>query len=462
MKTWVRKTLSVGVLTAGALLLAPTAAQAADIQQASTSDGDTDGILNNASVAAPIDIPINLCSVAVGVLGDGYAASECANELPEHSITQGSGGGDVDGIANNLQVAAPIQVPVNVIGVAAGILGDASAEGKGHNGGSAETESTTITEHGAKRHGGQGQGAGGNDVDGIGNNLSVVAPIHVPVNAGGIAVGDAKSAAKLSNGGWAEGHGGAEGGITQNTGGGDVDGILNNAAVAVPVDVPINLCGVAVGLLGDGEAAADCKNEGSNWGEAGIHQGGGAGDVDGVLNNLQVAVPVNVPINICGIAAGVLGDGEAAAQCSNGGDNGGDNGNGVSPEQPDSHYPGDDEEPADEAPADEEPADEEPADEKPADEKPADEKPADEAPADEEPMDEEPVDEEPVDDGSGNPSGDYDGVSPDAYGAGADAAAGRHSAESMELPVVGGLTKGGTNSLTNGLQLQNLVGGLLG
>ncbi|GAB7049333.1 hypothetical protein [Catenuloplanes indicus] len=437
MKTWVRKTLSVGVLTAGALLLAPTAAQAADIQQASTSDGDTDGILNNASIAAPIDIPINLCSVAAGVLGDGYAASECSNELPEHSITQGSGGGDVDGIGNNLQVAAPIQVPVNVIGVAAGILGDASAEGVGKNGGSAETESA-ITERGTKRHGGgQGKSAGGHDVDGIGNNLSVVAPIHVPVNVGGIAVGDAKSAAKLSNGG--HGHGGAEGAaIMQNTSGGDVDGVLNNASVAVPVDVPINLCGVAVGLLGDGEAAADCKNEGSHWGEAGIHQGGGSGDVDGALNNLQVAVPVNVPINICGIAAGVLGDGEAAAQCSNGGDEG----NGVSPEQPDSHYPGDDEEPTDEEPVDEEPVDEEPVDE--------------------EPVDEEPVDEEPVDDGSGDPSGDYDGVSPDAYGDGADAAAGRHSAESLELPVVSGLTKGGNNSLGNGLPVQNLLSGLLG
>lgn len=442
MKTWVRKTLSVGVLTAGALLLAPTAAQAADIQQATTSDGDTDGILNNASVAAPIDIPINLCSVAVGVLGDGYAASECENEVPEHSITQGSGGGDVDGIANNLQVAAPIHVPVNVIGVAAGILGDASAEGTGKNGGSAETESTHVTERGAKRHGAQGQGAGGHDVDGIGNNLSVVAPIHVPVNIGGIAVGDAKSAAKLRNGG--QGHGGAEGAaIMQNTGGGDVDGILNNASVAVPVDVPINLCGVAVGLLGDGEAAADCKNEGSNWGEAGIHQGGGSGDVDGVLNNANVAIPVNVPINICGIAAGVLGDGQAAAQCANGGDEG----NGVSPEQPDSHYPGDDEEPTDESPVDEEPTDEEPVDEEPTDEAP---------------VDEEPVDEEPVDDGSGDPSGDYDGVSPDAYGDNADAAAGRHSQESLVSPLQG-LTKGGsTDANLAGLPLGNLLGSLSG
>jgi hypothetical protein len=421
MKTWVRKTLSVGVLTAGALLLAPTAAQAADIQQASSNDGDTDGILNNAQIAAPIDIPVNLCSIAVGVLGDGYAASECSNDLPEHSITQGGGGGDVDGIANNLQAAVPISVPVNVIGVAAGILGDASAEGVGKNGGHA-TESSQVEEHGKA----QGKNWGSADVDGIGNNLQVFAPIHVPVNAGGIAIGDAKSAAKLSNGGWAKGHGAGEGtAITQGVGGGDTDGVLNNAQVAVPVNVPINLCGVAVGLLGDGEAAADCNNaSGGGWGEHGITQGVGGGDTDGILNNLQVAVPVDVPINICGVAAGVLGDGEAAAQCSNGGP--GDD-TGVSPEGPDSHYPSDDEEPTDESP-----------------------------------VDEEPMDEEPVDDNSGDPSGDYDGVSPDAYGDGADA--GRHaSRESFSLPVVSELNKGGaSNNALGGLPVQGLLSGLLG
>ncbi|MDR7280084.1 hypothetical protein [Catenuloplanes atrovinosus] len=457
MKTWVRKTLSVGVLTAGALLLAPTAAQAADIQQATSSDGDTDGVLNNLQVAAPIDVPINLCSVAAGVLGDGYAASECSNQLAEHSITQGATG-ETNGILNNAQVAVPVQVPVNVIGVAAGVLGDASAEGVGKNGGSAATESARA------EHKAQGQAAGGGDVDGIGNNIQAYVPVHVPVNAGGIAIGDAKSAAKLSNGGGANGHGAGEGAAIQQSAGGETNGILNNAQVAVPVDVPINLCGVAVGLLGDGEAAADCKNSGGGAGEGGIVQGTGGGETDGVLNNLQVAVPVNVPINICGIAAGVLGDGEAAAQCGNGDDNG----TGVSPEQPDSHYPGDDEEPADEEPTDEEPVDEEPADEEPADEEPTDEapvdeEPADEEPADEEPVDEEPVDEEPVDDGSGNPSGDYDGVSPDAYGDGADAAAGRHARESLALPGLDGLTKG-NNSDANlgGLPLASVISGLLG
>ncbi|MFI5841014.1 hypothetical protein ACIA8K_15045 [Catenuloplanes sp. NPDC051500] len=431
MKTWVRKTLSVGVLTAGALLLAPTAAQAADIQQASSNDGDTDGILNNAQIAAPIDIPVNLCSIAAGVLGDGYAASECSNDLPEHSITQGGGSGDVDGIGNNLQAAVPIAVPVNVIGVAAGILGDASAEGVGKNGGHA-TESAQVTEHGNAHS----KNWGSADVDGIGNNLQVFAPIHVPVNAGGIAIGDAKSAAKLSNGGWAKGHGAGEGtAITQGVGGGDTDGVLNNAQVAVPVNVPINLCGVAVGLLGDSEAAADCDNaSGGGWGEHGITQGVGGGDTDGILNNLQVAVPVDVPINICGVAAGVLGDGEAAAQCSNGtqGDD-----TGVSPDSPDSHYP-DDEEPTDESPVDEEPTDESPADE-------------------------EPVDEEPVDDNSGDPSGDYDGVSPDAYGDGADA--GRHSSrESLALPVLGGKSGGSnasglpTGDLLSSLNLSSLLG----
>jgi hypothetical protein len=77
MKTWVRKTLSIGVLAAGALLLAPGAAHA-DVRPESAAvaehgwpgqdSGNNSGFLN---------IPINLCGNALGLFGSADADASC-------------------------------------------------------------------------------------------------------------------------------------------------------------------------------------------------------------------------------------------------------------------------------------------------------------------------------------------------------------------------------------------------
>ena len=94
MKTWVRKTLSVGVLAAGALLLAPTAAQADTWQNSS----DNNGIANGLQAYAPIDIPINACGNALGILGEANAAAQCSNGTGgnggHHGGHHGGNGGD--------------------------------------------------------------------------------------------------------------------------------------------------------------------------------------------------------------------------------------------------------------------------------------------------------------------------------------------------------------------------------
>jgi len=151
MKTWVRKTLSVGVLAAGALLVAPTAAQA----EIGMISWDNDGIANGTQVAVPIQVPVNVCGTGVGaVLGLGTGSALCSNgaahdvnvdgdqdpqywaaadqkqakkaKKAKHESARTEGAwmvtGDNDGILNGTQVYAPIQVPVNICGTGVGAL----------------------------------------------------------------------------------------------------------------------------------------------------------------------------------------------------------------------------------------------------------------------------------------------------------------------------------------------------
>ena len=71
MKSWVRKTLSVGVLAVGALLLAPGAAQAGG----PPDNSGTFAVLNGIQLSVPVTICGN--SVALAGLADSGAA--CAN-----------------------------------------------------------------------------------------------------------------------------------------------------------------------------------------------------------------------------------------------------------------------------------------------------------------------------------------------------------------------------------------------
>jgi hypothetical protein len=111
----------------------------------------------------------------------------------------------------------------------------------------------------------------------------------------------------------------------------DNNGIANGTQVYAPISLPVNLSGNAIGVLGEGNAAAASSNESGRTG-GGIHQD--SSDNNGILNGTQIAAPVHVPVNVCGNALGILGEANASAACSNGGhgghnggDNGGDDGN---------------------------------------------------------------------------------------------------------------------------------------
>src|SRR2546421_248715 len=153
MKTWVRKSLKVGILSAGFLLIGGAAANAA-------STTDNFGVLGGNQVQAPIQAPISITGNAISLLGSAQAS--------------GSGGSSVSGGAGGpgTPVAAPIPVPISIAGTAIGRLGRASASGSAGAGA-----------------GGGASGAGSTgDNFGVGSGNQVPPVINVPVDVCGNAV----------------------------------------------------------------------------------------------------------------------------------------------------------------------------------------------------------------------------------------------------------------------------------
>jgi hypothetical protein len=221
MNTWVRRSLNVGALTAGALLASGAAGAAAQAGPSMTST-DNVGIGNGTQLLLPVQAPINICGNAVAVAGvasadcEGGSAASLDPEWGYDHYRRHSGGGptmisnDNVGILNGTQVYAPVQVPINACGNAVGVLGVAGA---GCEGG-AEAELDDDRHREGKGHG-KGKGNGGYE--------EAERPKAEAVAASS---GDATM-------------------ITS----GNV-GVLNGTQALVPVQIPINVCGNAISVLG--------------------------------------------------------------------------------------------------------------------------------------------------------------------------------------------------------------------
>ncbi|BCJ43655.1 hypothetical protein GCM10010168_40360 [Actinoplanes ianthinogenes] len=281
-KTWVRKTLSVGIMAAGALLMAPVAAQAgqAGFAPSAGQDGVTQvsytnlGALNGTQFAAPVTAPINMNGNAIALGGISRATGAGVNRVEGghrsrggNDITQRSAGNV--GFLNGTQIAVPITMPINQNGNADSLFGISDARGTGVN---------HVQEH-----------------------------------------------SRVSGGGWNDG-------INQATGGNV--GFLNGTQIAVPITIPINQCGNADSVFGVSQARATCANfvggSGRGFqveGQRRIVRGDGGWDNGvnqssfgniGFLNGSQFAAPVIAPINACGNSlGGLLGASSAQAFCVN-------------------------------------------------------------------------------------------------------------------------------------------------
>jgi hypothetical protein len=248
MNTWVRRSLNVGALTAGALLASGAAGAAAQAGPSMTST-DNVGIGNGTQLLLPVQAPINICGNAVavaGVAGAGCEGGSAASLDPEWGYDhyrRHSGGGPAAmpaaslrsdattstdrnvGILNGTQVYAPVQVPINACGNAVGVLGVAGA---GCEGG-AEAE---LGGDRPEKHYGKGKGKGKGKGHGKGHGGYEEAE-HPDAEAVAASSGDATM-------------------ITS----GNV-GVLNGTQALVPVQVPINVCGNAISVLGVAHAGCE-------------------------------------------------------------------------------------------------------------------------------------------------------------------------------------------------------------
>lgn len=169
------------------------------------------------------------------------------------------------GALNGTQVYAPISIPVDVCGNAIAIAGLSRARCKG---GASVTSGGSHHKptHGYRTSGGWGEGGGkgghsGGKVDmrsvgnfGLGNGNQVFAPISVPIDVCGNAVAALGAAQAQCKGGATVKRPGGHGVKMKSAGN---FGILNGNQAFVPISVPVNVCGNAVGALGF--AQAQCK-----------------------------------------------------------------------------------------------------------------------------------------------------------------------------------------------------------
>lgn len=234
MKPWVRNSLNIGALTAGALLASGAAAQAGPTMTTT----DNLGVLNGTQALVPIQAPIDICGNAVAAAGAAFAACEggaAAALDPEWTFDhyrseQASGGPTLTstgntGIGNGTQLYAPIQVPIDVCGNAVAVLGAASGSCTG---------GASASQNGGK----PGEQKPGKP--GYGYDRTKPADEE-----------EAEPAGEPQ----AEVVAASTGGATM-TSSGNV-GLLNGTQALVPIQLPINICGNAIAILGT--AQAECE-----------------------------------------------------------------------------------------------------------------------------------------------------------------------------------------------------------
>jgi hypothetical protein len=282
----------------------------------------TDGrhsVLGGNQVTAPITAPVNLCGNAVAIFGEATAGCRGGAFVKNGGGRGGAGGNRTSGrssVIGGNQVVAPVTAPINICGNSVALIGEAfsgcrgGAVIKGGHGGNGYSGNASR----------RGSGAGGNYTDGrfgAGSGNQVVAPINLPIQACGNAVGNGHASCP---GGISAPPAGRSGGAGGNRTSGR-SSVLGGNQVVAPVTAPINVCGNAVALIG--EAFAGCRGGASVKGGGG--RGAGGNRTDGrhsILGGNQIVAPITAPINACGNAVAVLGDAAAdvrTAQASRGG-----------------------------------------------------------------------------------------------------------------------------------------------
>ncbi|MGI5206262.1 chaplin family protein [Spirillospora sp. CA-108201] len=284
MRTWAKGTM----LTAGFVALGVSAIPVNAFADVTTGRG---GVLSGNQVNAPISAPVDVSGNGVAVVGGSRAASRGGAK-----VDQGRGGGQKTsgkrGVASGNQVNAPISLPVNACGNAVAVVGGSQAGCEG----------------GAKV---KGSGKGGQTTDGTDGVLAgnqVKAPVSAPVNACGNGVAVVGGALAGCEWGSKVKSGGNTGSRQQTSG---VRGVGSGNQADVPISVPVDVCGNAVGnAVAACEGGASVRNGGHRTGRQTT-----SGE-RGILSGNQGNAPISIPVTACGNAAAIVGG--AGALCEGG------------------------------------------------------------------------------------------------------------------------------------------------
>ncbi|NUR63260.1 MAG: DUF320 domain-containing protein [Catenulispora sp.] len=274
--------------------------------------GGDPGVLNDNVVQVPITIPANVCGDSLTVAGGGnpVAGILCANEGPATSSTAIAHTADSDGFFNANVVQVPLDVPVNLCGVTANVIGihDPAAGNACVNGGPHALPGTVAGASAAAATAGS---------RGIADGNIVQVPVQAPLDI----CGDTLNVIGADNpalGNLCVNHtrgGAAAVGIAHGN-----RGLATGNVAQVPVNLPAEACGITAGLIGTGNPAlgnfcAD-ENHGSQlWSRA--VPAGAAGSPDawasastvgepGIISGNAAQAPLNVPVQLCGITASVF------------------------------------------------------------------------------------------------------------------------------------------------------------
>ncbi|MEU9238043.1 chaplin [Streptomyces sp. NPDC048385] len=169
---------------------------------------------------------------------------------------------------------------------------------------------------------------------GVLSGNTVQAPLHVPLNICGNTV-NVVGVLNPAMGNRCGGQGGAGGSHAGGRTAGS-PGVGSGNTVQAPIDVPVNVCGNSVDVVGVLNPAMGNRC-GGQGGAGGSHAGGRTAGSPGVGSGNTVQAPIDVPVNVCGNSVDVIGVGNTAAgnECA---DNGG-SGHPGHPGQPGGGHP---------------------------------------------------------------------------------------------------------------------------
>ncbi|GIH27122.1 hypothetical protein Aph01nite_54320 [Acrocarpospora phusangensis] len=145
----------------------------------------------------------------------------------------------------------------------------------------------------------------------VGGGNQVNLPVSLPIDISGNAVGVAGDSTAGSKGGASVEN--TTKGIPGKTSGNS--SVLGGNQVNAPISAPVNACGNAVSLFGSSQAGCVGGSSVKNSG----HGGAGGNTTNGdhsVLGGNQITAPISAPVNACGNAIAIFG--EAVAGCKGG------------------------------------------------------------------------------------------------------------------------------------------------